>query len=377
MSIFQQLEHKLEAGGISAALQEAAEHLRRENRYHELFEVLKMESRNKLGLPLLHDANKQLTEQQQRQLEDDLLESCRTIGFALLEDGQIQDSWVYLRHLQENNVVLQKLKQVEPTDENLDQLIGLMLYEGLDCEAGYQLVLQHYGTCNAITTMQQALYNRDKSDRQAAGRLLVRHVHDELLDNVKGHIEREESQQPSATRLTQLMENRDFLFAEGAYHIDTSHLSSTVQVAGELTDKDSIELALDMARYGEKLDPSLQYSGDPPFEEVYSTYIKFFEAQLGQNVEAATAYFQQRAESTDAHQEGTFAIETYVDLLSRLGQHEAAIETTIKLIPAGIQTTGRGPTLYDLSEQLGDFQQYRQWCTQQNDVLGFVISLAK
>ena len=119
------------------------------------------------------------------------------------------------------------------------------------------MVLGNYGTCNAITTMQQTMYGRPKEQRQATGRLLVAHVHNELLENVKAHVQREEEQSPSEDRLVPIMATRDYLFADGAYHIDTSHLSSTIQIATELADEESLELALDMAKYGERLDLSL------------------------------------------------------------------------------------------------------------------------
>lgn len=375
--MLKQLVTEFESGGLAAALTVAEKTLREEKRYHELFEVLKMKSRNAIGMDLLQQDTQAVSEDQQRALEDDLLASCRDVGFMLLREGQVQESWVYLRHLGENQKVREELAKVPVDEENLEQIVGLLLYEGLDCEAGYALVLQHYGTCNAITTMQQALYGRSKPDRAAAGRLLVAHVHDELLENVKAHIEREENSVPDSNVLAELVEDRPFLFADGAYHIDTSHLGSTVQIASELTDAKSIELALDLARYGERLDAGLQYPGDPPFEDTYPTYGRFFAAQLGQNVDEAITAFRERAKSTDAHQQGTHPIEVYVDLLARIGKPAEAIEATVELIPAGIQTTGRAPTLYDLSEQLGDFQRYRELCSERNDLLGFVISLGK
>ena len=377
MSVFEQLKQAFDSSGLAAVLEKAEAELRAGKRYHELFEVLKMKSRQAIGLPLLHDAEQKLSDDQQRKLEDELLESCKDVGFSLLSEGEVQDCWVYLRHLQDHQPVLDAVKKMDVNEENLDQVLGLLLYEGLDCEAGYALVLKHYGTCNAITTMQQALYNRSKADRQAAGRLLVKHVHQELLENVKGHVQREEGSEPTATRLRELVKDRDYLFADGSYHIDTSHLSSTIQVAGELTDKPSIELALDMAEYGQQLDEGLQYPGDPPFEDLYPSYTKFFAAQLGKDVDDAIAFFGDRARNTNAHQEGTFAIETFIDLLSRVGKTEEAMDASVELIPEGIQTTGRAPTLYDLSEQLGDFSRYRDLCVKRDDMLGYVISLEK
>lgn len=377
MSVFEQLKQAFDSSGLAAVLEKAEAELRAGKRYHELFEVLKMKSRQAIGLPLLHDAEQKLSDDQQRKLEDELLESCKDVGFSLLSEGEVQDCWVYLRHLQDHQPVLDAVKKMDVNEENLDQVLGLLLYEGLDCEAGYALVLKHYGTCNAITTMQQALYKRSKADRQAAGRLLVKHVHQELLENVRGHVQREEGNEPTATRLRELVKDRDYLFADGSYHIDTSHLSSTIQVAGELTDKPSIELALDMAEYGQQLDEGLQYPGDPPFEDLYPSYTKFFAAQLGKDVDDAIAFFGDRARNTNAHQEGTFAIETFIDLLSRVGKTEEAMDASVELIPEGIQTTGRAPTLYDLSEQLGDFSRYRDLCVKRDDMLGYVISLEK
>ena len=375
--LFQKLAADFESGGIAATLATAEQQLRKEKRFHELFEILKMRDRQQQGLPLLHRDDVKTTESQQRQLEDGLIKACNDVGFALLDDGQIQESWVYLRHLNDSDAVLEKLRAVKANEENLDQLLGLLLYEGLDPAAGYAMVLEHYGTCNAITTMQQTMYGRPREQRQATGQLLVAHVHNELLENVKSHVQREENESPGENRLVAVMAKRDYLFADGAYHIDTSHLSSTIQIATELTDSESVELALDMARYGEKLDEGLRYPGDPPFEDLYPTSAKFFAAQLGQDVDESVAHFRKRAEETDAHQEGTFAIETYIDLLSRVGKPTEAMQATVELIPQGIQTTGRAPSFYDLSEQMKSFDRYRELCAERDDLLGYVISLGK
>lgn len=377
MSVFEQLQQAFKAGGIRSALGTAEAQLREQDRFHELFEILKMKSRNELGLPLLHQEEATLSDDQQRALEDGLLEACRDVGFALLNKGRIQDSWVYLRHLGENEKVVAQIRKIEPNEENLDQIIGLLLHEGLDSERGYELVLSNYGTCNAITTIQSTMYGRSKAERQAAGRLLVAHVHNELLENVKAHVEREQKEVPAENRLAEIASGRDYLFADGAYHIDTSHLSSTVAVAGELTDRTSIELAYDLTQYGQRLDSVLQYAGEAPFEDTYPTYSKYFAAQLGMDVDESLDFFRQRAEATDAHQEGTYPIEAYIELLARIGRPAEAIDASVNLIPAGIQTTGRGPSLYDLSEQLNDFAKYKQLCTEREDLLGYVISLGK
>ena len=374
--VFNQLDESFRDGGTTALLSAAEQHLRDQQRQHELFEILKMQARQRLGLPLLHDENSNdLSEADQRALEDGLLQACRDVGLSLLRAGQIQESWLYLKHLADNRLVLAELEKIEANDDNLDQILALLLHEGLDTERGFRLVLERYGTCNAITTMQSTMYGRSKGKRQAAGRLLVAHVHAELLENVKSHIEREENKTPESQRLTELVGQRSWLFAEGAYHIDTSHLSSTVQIAGELVDKPSLQRALDLTAYGQRLASELQYAGDPPFEDIYPSYAKFFSAQLGHGIDEAIAFFKARAESTDAHHDGTHTIEVYVDLLSRLGKPNEAIEATIAMIPAGVQTSGRAPNLYDLSKQLGDFGRFQEVCRERADFLGYVLAL--
>ena len=56
---------------------------------------------------------------------------------------------------------------------------------------------------------------------------------------------------------------------------------------------------------------------------------------------------------------------------------DEAIQATVELLAPGTQTTGRAPTLYDLSEQLGSFDRYRELCAERDDLLGYVISLGK
>src|SRR5688572_26562895 len=97
-SAFDKLQAALASSGPDAALDEAADLLRQQKKYHELFEVLKMRLRRKLGLPLLaSDAADSLSDEQRTRLEDGLIGACREIGAALLKEGQIREGWMYLR----------------------------------------------------------------------------------------------------------------------------------------------------------------------------------------------------------------------------------------------------------------------------------------
>src|SRR5438445_664571 len=96
-SDFDQLQSALDSGGAEAALDRAAALLRQQKKYHELFEVLKMQLRQKLGLPLLAgDATDGFSDEQRLALEDGLIGACREVGAALLTEGQIREGWMYL-----------------------------------------------------------------------------------------------------------------------------------------------------------------------------------------------------------------------------------------------------------------------------------------
>ena len=97
-SEFDQLQATLASSGPDAALSQAAVVLRQQKKYHELFEVLKMGLRRKLGLPLLAgNATDGLSDEQRTKLEDGLIGACREVGSALLSEGQIREGWMYLR----------------------------------------------------------------------------------------------------------------------------------------------------------------------------------------------------------------------------------------------------------------------------------------
>src|SRR5262245_57159512 len=123
---FDQLQSTLVSGGPEAALAQAATLLRDEKKYHELFEVLKMQLRRKLGLPLLAgEPTDGLSDEQRIKLEDGLIGACREVGAALLAEGKIREGWVYLRPVGDKVEAAKLLAQVEATDENHEDLIDV------------------------------------------------------------------------------------------------------------------------------------------------------------------------------------------------------------------------------------------------------------
>jgi hypothetical protein len=376
---FRSFEVEFERGGIPAALDRLAGILRQTGRYHELFEALKMQVRHRLGLPILYsDSGDELPLEQRDALEDGLLDSCREVGTLLFQEGKIREGWTYLRAVGEKHRVRQMLEQVVANDDNLDQIIEICLHESIDLEKGFRLVLSHYGTCNAITTFESAMYGRPRAQRAVGAKLLVEHVYHELSHNVASHIARVEGCTPPLhIQLRSLLSEREWLTAEGGYHIDATHLASTVRIARDLSDEASLEKAIELSQYGTRLDKSLQYAGDGPFTDLYPSHLLYFNALLERDVESGVEYFRQKAEASDPHEETTYAIEVYIDLLHRIGRTRDAIAALLKMIPEGMRTTGYGPSLLELCASIGDYRAAERLCAEKNDLLGFAMAKLK
>lgn len=375
---FDQLQSALAAGGPTAALQAAADLLRQQHKHHELFEVLKMQLRQRLGLPLLAGESADgLADEQRTKLEDGLIGACREVGAALLKEGKIREGWMYLRPVGDKAEAAKLLGQIEATEENYEDLIDVCLHEGIDIGRGYGLVLEHYGSCNAITQFDSSIARRPRTEQAPAARLLLHRIHTDLVASVSADIARQEGQNPKEKTLAGLVLDRDWLFQDNSYHLDTTHLASTVRIARALTDPADLKLALDLTEYGRRLSPQFQYQGDEPFADLYPASALYFQALLGENVEEALQHFRTKAEMLDPQYHGYAAIETYIDLLNRLGRSADALAAAVKFGIGSIQPLGAAPPLVELAQRSGDFAAVLEHCRQKDDLLGFAAALAQ
>ena len=355
-----------------------AEQLLQDGKYHELFEARKMEVRHRLGLPLLYsDSGDDLSDEQRDELEDGLIDACREVGLALMKSGHLREGWMYLRPAGDKAVAQQILAETDVNDENIDEFVEIALQEGVHPARGYQLVLENYGTCNSITMFESLGHQFSLADQQALVELLLRHVHNELMSSVTSDISSQQGEEPAGDRLQQLVEGREWLFGEHSYHIDTTHLASTVRFSRCLADKEVLRLALDLTHYGRCLSEQFQYAGDEPFVDIYPNHALFFQALLGENLDEALSHFLDRAENVSRDDVGTAAAEVYVDLLARVGRHEEAIEASRQLLPPGTHTMGHAPSLLELSEMAEDYETLISLSREAGDLLGFATGLVR
>ena len=374
--IYDQFRQKIESVGMEAAIDQMIEHFRQEKQHYPLFEMLKLRARAKMGLPLLFAGGAEdLSNDQRDQLEDALVAACDEVGRMLLDEGKIREGWYYLRPVGDKAPVVEALKQIEVDEENLEDLIEVALYEGVAPELGFRWMLEHYGTCNSVTTYEQQLAGLPPAAQKPLAEILLDHVYDELTATVTADISHQEGSDPQETTLLEMIGPRDWLFANSAYHIDTSHLAATVRFSRVLSDPAHLHKALELVEYGLRLDPAFQYEQAAPFTELYPSHKLYFQTLLGEDDGKGMAYFREKAEASDIRREGSLAIETYIELLSRLGKHDEALDTALRLIPAGVHTIGVAPTLLQLSQNANDFERLAEHSKEQEDMLGFATAL--
>lgn len=374
--MFNQLSTASQSSGPEVVLDQLIEFLEGKQRFHELFEALKMRARLKLGIqPTQIDRDERLDEETEIRMERALIDSCRRVGEGLLKQGKIREGWMYLRPVGDRQAAANLLSSIPPDDENTDALLEVMVHEGVDVATGYRLALERMGTCNSITLFETAIAARPRRDQQQAAGLLLEHVHSELSQNLRRDIAEREGSEPTETTLAALLEARPTLLRDGTYHLDTTHLSSTIRFARIIDDRHHLELALDLTQYGRHLHPQFQYPGEEPFLDLYPASTAFFRALLGDQIDAGIRYFTHKADAVDRQQFGNIAVEVLIDLLSRVGRHEVALQEFARRMPPDARLMGIAPSMLELSQRLGSYDTMRQLCVQRDDLLGFAAAL--
>lgn len=378
---FDQLEALLAAGGPTAVLEALSAKLLATGRYHELFESRLMAARHALGLPVNDRTNlDDLPSPVREQLEAAYLEACREVGLAFLHEDRLREAWMYLRPLGEKQAVAEKIAQTPVTSDNVEALIELALHEGLCPQLGYELVLAHYGTCNAITMFDSVAQGRSSAERDQLAQTLIRHLHRELLANLAADIARRDEgttaeQIATVTSIPELLTGRDWLFGELNYHIDASHLAATVRIARLTNDRASLDLVCELCEYGRRLAAAYQFASEPPFADLYVDSARYFRALLGEEVEAALEFFGQQARTTADTPAGAAAADAYVALLARSGRPDEALAASLELLPLGAPTAGLAPSVWELAKEAGSYARVRATCQERGDVLGFAAAL--
>ncbi|MGI9515593.1 MAG: hypothetical protein ACR2NP_00985, partial [Pirellulaceae bacterium] len=249
MTPFEKFDTNCQSQGLPTALQDLAGYLIEQQRFHELFEVRKLQLRERLGLPIDRwQSIDELPDEQGQQLEDGLLEICREVGTRLMECGDVVSGWQYLEPVGDKQVARELLARTPVTDDNAEAIIQIAIGYGLDPELGFREVLDRFGTCSSITTYESQLAGQPIEVRRGPARLLVQHLYEELRTRVAEAVAGHESSPPDGNAsLRDLIADRDWLFEGLSHHIDTTHLASTIRISRILDDQPGLQLAVQLA----------------------------------------------------------------------------------------------------------------------------------
>jgi hypothetical protein len=378
-AIFDDLQRTLSAEGPDVALERLCTRLREQKDYDNLFYARVMARRHALGVsPVPTAPTGDVPAEHQAEFEEGIRQACREVGELYLAEGNLPQAWAYYRMIGESAPIEQALAQSRPgEDEDLEPFIQIALYEGVLPRRGFDWVLERYGLCSAITTLSGQQLPLSPEARRYCISQLVRSLYAELCERIAADIERNEGKAPEFSlepgSLRKLMEGRPYLFGEDAYHVDLSHLSSVVQMSGDLEPGEDLERARELCAYGQRLAPSFRHPGEPPFEDTYKDYAVYLDLLADRNREEGLGYFHRKAEENPVEEAGTGPAEVLVQLLLRLNRPAEALAAARKHLAAvDAQRLGY---LADLCRQAGDYSTLAEVAREQNNPVQFLAGL--
>jgi hypothetical protein len=352
---FTQLQESFRTNGAEAMFDLLIRDSRETGNYRVLFDTGILRVRHRLGLPLIETEPADLTAGQRSIYEAAFREAAREAGELCLRNGDIVNAWPYFKAIGERASIAAAIERVDG-GENLDRVIEIAFQEGVNPCKGFELILEHRGICSAITWFGGL---SDRTSRQTGLRLLVQTLYREIADALKRTIGQREGAEPQTDRIAELIAGREWLFEDMSTYTDATHVTSILRYAPELEDEPSLRLALEMAEYGQRLDPMYHFRSDPPFEDTYRDIGVYLKALLGENVDAGVAHFRAKfAGPQDA--------EVLINLLSRLGRYAEAIQVSLEHLPDA--------TLV-LCQLAGDYTALRTIAEQRNDVVAFAAAI--
>jgi hypothetical protein len=365
---FDRIDQALRSGGPEAGFDFLVKKVREEKNYPLLFEIRLLMKRHELGLPLIQiDDSPSMPPETRRAYDAAYFEAAREVGGLFLADGNIQRAWPYFRAIGEPAPVADAIGKLE-WQEGMEPIIEIAFMERVHPYKGFQMILSQYGVCRAITSFGQF---PSREGRDESLRLLVRTLYAELVERLTRVITGVEEKAPATTRVAELIAGRDWLFEDGSYYVDTSHLISVVRFSLDLNDPESLAMAEEMTQYGALLKSPYQEQSDPPFDDFYVDHGTYFRALLGKDVEAALDHFRKKIELSDPAETGAMPAQVLVGLLARLDRYAEAIEisrTHLKDLKPGELTC---PSVVQLCFAAGDYQRLATFARERDDLLSY------
>jgi hypothetical protein len=375
-SIFEELEAKLDEQNPREMVARLCEVLRERQDYQGLFYAMILGKRLELGLPAVQvgksdDIPRRLLEP----YEDAIRAAAREVGQLYLAQGALGAAWPYFRMIGEHEPIVSAIDQLEPDDsERTQQAIEIAFHEGVSPRRGFDLLLQRYGICSAITTVGQAM-QMPADVREHCVKRLIRTLHAELRERLANELSSRGEEAPADASVTELIRRLDWPEGEEFYHVDVSHLGAVTQYSLHLPPCEELELAIELCAYGEKLSPRFRYHTDPPFEDQYRDYSIYLKVLAGRDVDEGLEHFRAKAEAADPETVGTYPAQVLVTLLDRTGRTEEALAAYARYLAQADMRELSCPPLPELCQKAGDFRPLVEVSHRRGDLVNYAAGL--
>jgi hypothetical protein len=375
--LYDDLQQTLDKDGPVAAMDRLCTVLRDRKDYSNLFYALLMKKRFELGVsPIPTGPAQELPTNVHEAYEEAIRQAGRLVGELYLKEGNIAHAWAFYRMLGETDPVRAALEHANPGEsEDCQQLVDIAFHQGVHPKKGFDLILQRFGICSAITMLGGQEFPHGPEVRDYCVKRLVRALYDELRERLTAEIVRQEGKEPESHSVRELMSGRDWLFQDDFYHIDVSHLGAVVQMSVHLAAGEELNLARELCAYGQKLSPRFQYASDPPFENQYQDYGIYLAVLAGDDVEGGLAHFRIKAEEADPETVGTYPAEVLVNLLLRLDRPAKALGVARRYL-AGVDDRRLScPGIVELCQRTSDYRTLADVARQQDNPVHFMAGL--
>lgn len=374
---FEMVSEALAAGGTAAAFDKLADVLTQAGQYARVFDALCLRKRWEMGLPLYApNLSEVIPPGKRKDYEDFVIDVCRRVANLFLSADDIGGAWPYLRTIGETDVAVKALDAAEPADDKIDVLIDIAWQQQVHPRRGFQWILERYGTCQAITLMDQDVRQPPDVRRDCVA-MLVRRLHADLAANLRVEIQRREGAAPTDEDLRALIMGRPWLFEDHGYHIDSSHLSAVVRMALLLSDGPDLRKAVQLADYGTNLSEDWQHGGTPPFEDTYRDCGLYLSALCGQEVEKAVEHFRGKIDPDDRTGSAPYCAQLLVNLLHRLGRHAEALEAFTQHGADADGPPQACPGYVELCLAAGRPDRWAAYAQKHKDLVGYTAALVQ
>ncbi|MBI4584658.1 MAG: hypothetical protein HY717_11645 [Planctomycetes bacterium] len=389
---FRELEAALSAGAAACEVDQAFERLfgliERGKQYPQLFEAMIMRCRWRLGLPLIQIGTAaDLPESLLEAMEDGIEEACRRVGRLFLADGDPVKAWPYLRAVGDLAAMAAALEEIEPGTrrKDVESLVEIAIHENVLPRRGFEMAVQHFGICNAITRFEQAQPALARKDQEASARVLVRSLHKDLVENLRREVEQREGGPHQAAGLLELIEPRPQLFHGDAYYIDTSHLHAVLRFSAFIPDGKELEQAIELTEYGRRLSKVYRFQTEPPFEDYYHDQGIFLRgvqaardpARDPAAIDRAAKHFGDKARRALEQKTADYPMPAVLEVLARLGRLTEAIDLALAFESMPGAARCRAPNVYELCQLAGDFNRLAQIARERSDLVAFAAGLVQ